>query len=157
MSPADLLLGRIYGYKPQGTELTNENDDIVDFPLRLERLDRMVRLWWERWTAVAFPMFCPRQKWAQAHRNLRENDIVLLKNDSKLGKGEYRLARVLRTIPDEEGVVRTVVIGMRKRRGGGRERAEVCKQGLEESLMAVQRLVLIQPAKEGQADPTASN
>ena len=73
-------------------------------------------------------------------------DIVLLRNEKHFGKGDYRLARVLRLIKDDDMHVRTVIIGTRNRRG--RESAKECKKGLVESIMAVQRLVTILPVEE---------
>ena len=148
--PADLLLGRVWGYQPvphMGEELNTEQ---VDIPVRLKQVELLVNAWWQRWSAAAFILMCPRRKWTQEKRSLVTGDIVLLKTDSKLGKGEYRLGKVLKTWPDEEGIVRTVTLGMRKRRGQAREGRLVCQQGLEESIIAVQRLVVIQAAEENQ-------
>ena len=61
-------------------------------------------------------------------------------------KGEYRLARVLELKPDDDQVVRSVVIGTRNRRG--RTRGVGNKQGLVESIMAVQRLITLLPVEE---------
>ena len=122
--------------------------DVGDMPLRLRRLETLVESWWHLWIAVAFPLLCPRQKWTQERRNLAVGDVFLLKPDHKVGKGSYRLGRILEVHPDEEGVVRTVTLGLRKRRGGSREKATECRQCLEPVLMAVQRLVLIQPVGE---------
>ena len=46
-------------------------------------------------------------------------DKVLLRNEKHFGKGEYRLARVFKLVPDSDLIVRTVVIGVRNRRGRG--------------------------------------
>ena len=148
VSPADLLLGRIHGYRPSApTEFTGD-PDVVDMGVRADKLERVVELWWARWTNAAFPLFCPRRKWCQPHRNLQKNDIVMLKPDTKLGPGVFRLGRVLEVVKDDEGMVRTVRLGLRRKRGAAREKAMRCQQGLEESTMAVQRLILIQPATE---------
>ena len=79
-------------------------------------------------------------------RPLKVGDIVLLRTEKHFGKGNYRLARVLKLVPDTDSQVRTVVIGTRDRRG--RERADSCKKGLVESIMAVQRLVTLLPVEE---------
>ena len=146
--PADLLLGRIYGYKPSIPETPKDDPDQVNMPVRLAKVEGLVDMWWQRWSAVGFPLLCPRRKWTQPHRNLTPGDIVLLKGDQQVGKGVYRLARVMRALPDSNNVVRTVVIGLRKRRGAKREASNKCKVGLEEVPMAVQRLVVVQPATE---------
>ena len=73
---------------------------------------------------------------------------LLLKADKKLGRGDFRLGRVLEVFPDEEGIVRTVTLGLRRRRGQRAEGRLECKQGLEETSMAVQRLVVLVPREE---------
>ena len=98
--------------------------------------------------AVGFPLFCPRRKWTKERRNMTPGDVVLLKPDTKFGKGEFRLGRVLSVLPDPDGYVRTVMLGLRKRRGRGRENRLVCNTELEEVPMAVQRLVVIQASEE---------
>ena len=146
--PADLLLGRIYGYKPQPEEGVEPGQDDIQLPLRQEKTEALVEIWWQRWTSAAFPLLCPRRHWTQLHRNLEIGDIVLLKHDKALGKGEYRLGRVTKTLPDSDGTVRTVMIAVRKRRGAVKEAVRECRLGLEEFPMAIQRLVVIQPAGE---------
>lgn len=61
--------------------------------------------------------------------------------EKKLGPASYRLAKVVQLHPDREGVVRTVTISMRNRRGGG-------TQVEEGGFMAVQRLAVILPVEE---------
>lgn len=63
-------------------------------------------------------------------------DKVLLRNEKHFGKGEYRLARVFKLVPDSDLIVRTVVIGVRNRRGRGDTQPLV-----ECTMMGVQRLV----------------
>ena len=45
---------------------------------------------------------------------MRTGDIVLFIYSKYVGKGDYRLARVLDTFADSHGVVRTVKIGFRR-------------------------------------------
>ena len=135
--PANLLLGRVHGYR--GTR--SEGDLTSSLSQRLEKVSRVVELWWERWQAAAFSLFTPRYKWKQEVRPLAVGDVVLLLSSGKLGPGTYRLAMVDRLFPDESGVVRTVEIAFTSRRKRGRAVREV-------SRMAVQRLAVILPAEE---------
>ena len=148
VSPSDLLLGRIYGYRPGIAQTEPPAESSMELGKSLERVEELVTLWWERWTDAAFPLFCPRTKWVKEKRNMVAGDIVLLKNERKLGKGEYRLGKVMSVLPDPDGVVRTVMLGLRKRRGQAKEGRLECKQGLEVIPMAVQRLVVLQAAEE---------
>lgn len=62
--------------------------------------------------------------------------------------GDFRLGKVLEVRPDEDQVVRTVLLGLRKRRGAHREARDRCQQGLDVVPMAVQKLVVIQAVEE---------
>ena len=143
--PRDLLLGRISGYFPGGHPDWTEE---VDLRALTERVSLLTQAWWREWEDKAFPLLCPRVKWTRERRNLREGDIVLLKTEHKLGKPEFRLARVIRTLPDEEGNVRTVELALHTRRGRSREPAERCRLPMEKVTMAVQRLAVILPVEE---------
>ena len=75
-------------------------------------------------------------------------DIGLLRYDRKLGKDKYRLCKVSEVKPDIHGVVRTVVVSMRDRRKAVREARDICRAGLMELEVAVQRIVVILPREE---------
>ena len=130
-------MGRVSGYR--GTRV--EGDLTSSLSDRLEKVARLVDLWWERWQSAAFSLFTPRRKWRQEVRALQVGDVVLLLSSGKLGPGSYKLARVSELLPDEEGVVRTVVITHSSRRKRGRV-------ALESSRMAVQRLAVLLPVEE---------
>ena len=72
-------------------------------------------------------------------------DIVLCGHEKRLGKGEYRLARVKEVLPDESGLVRSAVIEFRPR--GGPPGLPYTSKGLEEQKVPVQKLVLVQPVE----------
>ena len=82
------------------------------------------------------------------------NDIVLIKYQQQLGKDCFRLGRVSQTLPDKHQKVRTVVVATRDRRKGTRERREVCRAGLVEMTLPVQRVVVLLPAGESWQEGT---
>ena len=137
VSPSDLLLGRMAGYG--GTQ----EERVGEFELgpRMEKIQRLVELWWRKWEEQAFLLFTPRKKWRLEARPVQEGDIVLLKSDSKLGPGTYRLARIVELHGDEDGVVRTVTLLLKSRR---RQRNVV----MERVVMAIQRLSMLLPKEE---------
>ena len=63
----------------------------------------------------ALPHLVPYKRWKVEKRNPQPKDIVLVLYDKKVGKGEYRLGRILEVFPHAHGIVRTVVVGMRAR------------------------------------------
>ena len=84
------------------------------------------------------------------------DDIVLVKYQQQVSKDRFHLGRVLRTIPDQHQRVRTVIVGVRDRRKAVRERREVCRSGIVEMTLPIQRLVVILPSGEtwGQGETT---
>ena len=89
----------------------------------------------------AFHNSCPSR--AGLRRNLKVDNIVLVQTKVKLGKDSYRMAHVVKTHPDEAGLVRRVTLEARPR--GGPLGLPYKSKKLEKFKMAVQRLVLIHP------------
>ena len=146
--PRDLLLGNIAGYNP-GLGEDWENVELESqLSTRLPGVLRVVKAWWARWEAASFLLLCPRQKWTREKRNLCEGDIVLIKWEKKLGKPAFRLAKVSRVLPDEKGVVRTVELALRSKRGTTREKPLQYKPVMEKVVLPVQRLVVLLPVEE---------
>ena len=72
---------------------------------------------------------------------------------SKIGKGDYRLARVTSVHPDESGTVRTVTVSMRPRDSREKVRPEpphLANKPLVELKLGVQRVVVVLPVEEQQ-------
>ena len=145
VTPADLLLGRMSGYKNRMVENWGEGEDLISIPERLEKIEQFVQIWWQRWSNISFHLLGVRQKWKSSKRNLMRDEIVLLKNEKKLGKDNFRLARVIEVEEDEEGHVRSVLIGHRNRR---KRRSDEAGSPLETVRTAVKRLVVIQAAEK---------
>ena len=73
---------------------------------------------------------------------------MLIKYEQSLGSDRYRLGRIGEVHPDMHGKVRTVTVMTRDRRKASREKAGVCRAGLTQIQLPVQRLVVILPAGE---------
>ena len=76
---------------------------------------QIIAEWRRKWLAQVFPDLVPRSKWKQAERNLQVGDIGLIKYDKALGSDSWRLARIARADPDEDGLVRTINVEFRPR------------------------------------------
>ena len=147
ITPNDLLLGRSAGpRKEQEAVLPTDIIEVKDPRQALSAHEELCDRWWAEWSQVAFPLLVPRRRWAKEHRNLCIGDIVLLKYDSKVSKGRYRLARVTQVHPDSVGRVRTVTVGMRPRQA--KEKPLPYKPKITEFEVGVQRLVVILPIEE---------
>ena len=114
---------------------------------RQEVLREIEDLWWAQWITQALPHLVPYRRWKSEHRSLRIGDIVLVLYAKKIGKGDYRLGRVISVRPDCHNVVRTVTIGFRKKDAREPLLPYVSK-ALEEVELGVQRVCVICPIEE---------
>ena len=78
-------------------------------------IKELEELWWSQWMRQVFPSLVPFRKWKVEHRNPCVGDVVLVQYSSKVGKGDFRMARVSEVHPDSHGVVRTITVKMRPR------------------------------------------
>ena len=140
--PNDLLLQRSKNTVP-GVQYTEEDS----LTRRQQVLKEIEDTWWRQWIVQALPHLVPFKKWRQEHRSVRKGDIVLVLYDKSIGKGDYRLARVIDVFPDAHGVVRTVRIGFRRRNAREASLPYVQKP-LDEMNLGVQRLAVICPIEE---------
>lgn len=64
---------------------------------------------WSRWKREYLFQIATRQRWHTPRRNLKVGDIVMEKA-SDLPRNEWRLAKVVETVTDKDGLVRKVKI-----------------------------------------------
>ena len=106
----------------------------------------LLRAWWKEWRTQGLPKLLPFQTRAGATvgRNLEPGDVCQLLYKNKVSS-IYRLCVVKRIEPSEDGVVRTVIVGLRNRRSKGVRTGHVEPVEME---VGVQRLCLILPREE---------
>ena len=68
----------------------------------------LVDNWWTRWYESVLPSLVPNYKWLQKHRNVKINDICLIRYKGL--RSTYRLGRVAEVSCGEDGLVRTVTL-----------------------------------------------
>lgn len=76
---------------------------------RWRQVQQLANEFWTRWRREYLQELQARAKWNKIKRNLKINDIVLLKDEDML-RGNVRLARVVETIPSKDELVRKVKI-----------------------------------------------
>ena len=64
---------------------------------------------WSRWRKEFLPTLQPRRKWKQESPNLKEGDIVLLRNKEEV-RNDWPLARVSQVYQSDDGKVRKVEV-----------------------------------------------
>ena len=139
-----LLLGKTSTGNLESTAIEDKEDK---FTRRAALIDKLERDWWQMWYTQCFDSLFPFPKWRHAMQNLKVGDIVLFGSDNKVGKGDYRLARVCDVNLDDDGLARDVMVEFRPRRGA--KGLPYTTKNLERKKLPVQRLVLIQPIEAG--------
>ena len=107
LTPNDLLLGRSSNEVPNGPF---ENGPTV--ARRFKFVQGLIDDWWQRWYESVLPSLVPSYKWHQRHRNVRLNDICLIRYKSKV-RSTYRLGRVTEIHHSDDGLVRRVTLQYR--------------------------------------------
>ena len=74
-----------------------------------EMCQSLCQHFWQRWSQEYLHTLQSRTKWQKIKPNLQQNDIVILK-DAKTFSCHWPLARVLKTYPGKDGLVRVVTI-----------------------------------------------
>ncbi|CAH8446602.1 unnamed protein product [Schistosoma mattheei] len=80
---------------------------------RWRQVNCLANTFWRRWIKEYIPLLQVRQKWFCKHRNLKEGDVVLVANDATT-RGSWPMGRVDKCETDRDGLVRTVMVRMRK-------------------------------------------
>ena len=114
------------------------------------------RAWWRQAVAQNLASMVPVPKWRTDRRNVQVGDVVQLEYAGRL-VAEYRLARVVCTEPDMDGLVRSVVL--RYCLLQGRTRAELERPTgarFKYIRTRVQRLVMLLPVEEQDGETPVS-
>ena len=145
----DFLLGRA-ARSPGDLERLELGEEETKVETVISQQEELARTWWTSWVSKCFPDLVPRTKWKTVYRNLRQGDICHIKYASKHAAPAYRLCRVSRVCPDQEGRVRTVQVSMRPRQQGDSGKAVYINKELQVLEVGVQRLAVILPVEEQQ-------
>lgn len=104
LTPAMLLTQKVGAPPPPG--------DFLDTDLhrsQWRQVQALASMFWTRWRHEYLPTLQSRRKWVEDRRNLREGDVVLLK-DSQAARNEWPMALVTSTFPSQDGKVRKVEV-----------------------------------------------
>ncbi|KAJ0012255.1 hypothetical protein NQD34_013230 [Periophthalmus magnuspinnatus] len=74
-----------------------------------KRVQVLADTFWTRWQREYLSMLQSRQKWQCNKPNLKEKDIVLLK-DKQLKRNEWPMGIIVKTLPSKDGVVRKIEV-----------------------------------------------
>ena len=119
LSPNSLYLGRCSDRISSGPFESDGvfTDDPKKTSSRFLLVQAITSQFWKIWLRDFFPSLLLRQKWHVKQRNVRRNDICLLR-DQDAFRSEWRLARVVDVFPDRLGNVRNVEIVVKSLQDG---------------------------------------
>lgn len=105
LTPGHFLIGQPLNLIPE--------PDVSRIPTnRLDMWQRMHKQTievWRRWRDEYLSSLQPRAKWRASEQNVKENQLVLVKNDNT-PPAQWELARISEVHPDSTAIVRTVTL-----------------------------------------------
>ncbi|GFW61807.1 integrase catalytic domain-containing protein [Trichonephila clavipes] len=102
LTPSHFLTGDVLLSVPEELPSTSNHRD------RWELLQNIKRGFWKKWSSEFISSLQPRKKWQDAQPNLKEDDIVLIKEEGP--PGTWPMARVLQVHPGNNGLVRVATV-----------------------------------------------
>ena len=102
LTPAMILTQKVCSPPPPGC--------FVDADLHRQqwrKVQHLANTFWERWRREYLPMLQSRAKWQRSRPNIKEGDIVLLR-DTQVERNQWPMALVTKTFPSSDGKVRKV-------------------------------------------------
>ena len=105
LTPNHLLLMRKQPDFPPGVF---KKDDVYA-RRRWKQIQYLADLFWRRWTLEYLPLLQERQRWSRLKRNFEIGDIVLIV-DSNAPRNSWMIGRIIKTMPDSKGNVRSVCV-----------------------------------------------
>ena len=99
----------ILGKQPLYFSPDTIKDDHVTSKTRLKAVQALRKMFWRRFIREYLPILQIRKKWNKVQRNLKQNDFVLVREDS-IPRSHWPLGRVIETYPGEGGIVRSTKI-----------------------------------------------
>ncbi|GFX71549.1 integrase catalytic domain-containing protein [Trichonephila clavipes] len=105
-------------YSDNGTNFVGARDVLLSVPKELpstsnlrdrwELLQNIKRSFWKKWSSEFISSLQPRKKWQDTQPNLKEDGIVLIKEEGP--SGTWPMARVLQVHPGNDGLVRVATV-----------------------------------------------
>ena len=76
---------------------------------RWRRVQYLCNLFWSRWKREYLPTLQQRPKWNQQKRNMKVNDVVLIKDENE-SRNDWSMGVIVQVEPDSKGIVRSAVV-----------------------------------------------
>ena len=106
LTPNHILLGL---HKQWGFVTDVDKKDVTSRK-HWRQVQALTQMFWERWLKEYLPEQTKRVKWREHSTNLVAGQLVVLSDEQSKKKGKWCLARISRTLPGDDGIVRTVEV-----------------------------------------------
>ena len=143
LTPNMLITGR------SGSGPPHDLLEVNDPQTRLSFINELETAWWYQYKVQYFESLVPTRKWIEEKRNMKVDDVVLIKYSSKSAPGTYRLGRVIAVEVDEDLLVRTCTVRYHLIKSVTKDNQDSLEGVMRKEIrLPVQRLVLILPSEE---------
>ena len=99
----------ILGKQPLNFSPDTIKDGHVISKTRWEVVQALTKMFWRRFIREYVPTLQIRKKYNKAQRNLKQNDLVLVRDDN-IPRSHWPLARVIEMYPGKDDIVRSAKI-----------------------------------------------
>ena len=115
---------------------------------RWRRVQHLTNIFWQKWKKAFLQTLQSRKRWTKPTRNVKEGDIVLIKDENR-PRNRWKLGRVQQVFPSDDGLVRkvTIKVASSKLYNKGNRLAELTSLD-----RPIQKLVVLQHAEEDLVD-----
>ncbi|UYV63476.1 hypothetical protein LAZ67_2004175 [Cordylochernes scorpioides] len=107
LTPGHFLIGRPLTAPPE----SNEDDDVpINYLDRLRLNQKIKNVFWKRWNREYLNNLQQRLKWQNSSPNIKEGDLILLKDTISPPAMYWSLGRITKVFPGADGKVRVVEV-----------------------------------------------
>ncbi|KAI4896990.1 hypothetical protein NFI96_001373, partial [Prochilodus magdalenae] len=98
LTPATLLTQKVSALPPPKGEF----DEKDLYGKQWRQVQSLANTFWHRWRTEYLPTLQRRRKWEKEKRNLKEGDVIILKND-QLQRNDWPMGVIVKTFPSADG------------------------------------------------------
>lgn len=106
ITPMELVNGRRLNQMPD----PNNRMDVTSFPHLWRKRKSILNGFWNRWQKTYLLEQNVRRKWKTPTTDDLLNKIVLIREDNKLSRNEWKIGRIITIHPSKDGLIRNVTV-----------------------------------------------
>lgn len=107
LTPGHFLIGRPLEALPDSPASEQQSISLLK---RWQLVQALTRQFWKRWSTEYLTTLQKRSKWRTLSPNINVNDVVIIKEDVFVTPLKWPIARVIKTHPGADGIVRVATV-----------------------------------------------